>query len=180
MPTLALATERLDLVPLGADALDALVAEDGARLQALTGAIFPEPAIAPPLLADALPFIRDRLRDRPEELGWWVWLFVRRDTGESVGSAGLTGFPDVDGMVVIGWSTYPAHQNRGYAAEGVRELVEWALAQPDVRLVRATIPPDNAPSIRVAEKAGFEAAGRMPDEEFGELLVYDRAAGERG
>jgi len=174
MPTLVLATERLDVLPMTAEAIEAMLDEDGERLQALTGATFPDPAVAPPLLADALPFIRDRLRDRPEELGWWVWLFVRRDTGEAVGSVGLSGFPDGDGAVLMGWSTYPAQQKRGYAGEAVRELVEWALAQPGVRLVRATIPPGNTPSIRVAEKAGFQCAGPVPDDEFGELLVYER------
>jgi RimJ/RimL family protein N-acetyltransferase len=175
MPTLALATQRLDVAPMTVDAIEALIDADGARLRALTGATFPEPAVAPPLLDDALPFIRDRLRERPEELGWWVWLFVHRETGEAVGSAGLAGFPDPDGAVLMGWSTYPAHQNRGYAGEGVRELVEWTLSQPDVRVLRATIPPGNVPSIRVAEKAGLDPVGTMPDDEFGELLVYERS-----
>jgi [ribosomal protein S5]-alanine N-acetyltransferase len=174
MPTLALATERLDVVPMSGDAIEALLDGDGARLLALTGARFREPVEAPPLLADPLPYIRERLRSVPEEVGWWVWLIVLRETQEPVGSAGLAGLPDESGAVVVGWSVYPAHQNRGYAGEAVRELVEWTLAQPGVRLVRATIPPANAPSIRVAEKAGFRCAGRVPDEEFGELLVYER------
>src|SRR3712207_8786626 len=37
------------------------------RLEALTGARFPEPLRPPPLMDDALSFIRDRLRARSEE-----------------------------------------------------------------------------------------------------------------
>jgi len=38
------------VVPLTADALDTLLAKDRARLEALTGADFTEPLLAPPLM----------------------------------------------------------------------------------------------------------------------------------
>ncbi len=54
-------------------------------------------------------------------------------------------------------------------------LAEWGLAQAEVDVVRATIRPDNAPSIRVAEKVGFILTGeRVQDDEHGELLVFER------
>jgi hypothetical protein len=58
---LALETERLRLAPLTAGALDALIDNDRARLEAFTGARFPEPLPAPPLMEDALPSLRDEL-----------------------------------------------------------------------------------------------------------------------
>ena len=44
-----LSSRRLDLPPLTATALDALIAGDRAALEAETGARFPEPLAAPPL-----------------------------------------------------------------------------------------------------------------------------------
>ena len=176
MPPLAIATERLDLSPLAADAIEALLAGDRARLDALTGAAFPTPLRPPPLMEDALPFIRDRLLAEPDEAAWWSWLLVRRDTGRAVGSVGLGGSPDAEGVVVVGYAVYPEFQGQGFTTEATRALVAWALAQPGARLVRATIPPENAPSRRVAEGAGLRQVGTGWDDEVGEVLVYEVAA----
>jgi ribosomal-protein-alanine N-acetyltransferase len=176
MPTTAIATDRLDLPPLTPAALQALIEADPDRLTALTGAVFPLPVEAPPLMGDALPFFRDRLRDHPEEAAWWARLLVRRDTREAVGSAGFAGPPDETGTVTVGYAVYPACQGLGFATEAVRVLVLWALAQPGVARVRATIPPNNAPSRRVAERAGLRPVGTAHDAEAGEVEVWEIAA----
>ena len=172
MITPALLTERLEMTPFTAEFVDALLTADRARLAELTGAQFPQPA-CPPLMADALPFMRDRLRAEPGEVGWWGWLAVLRSTREAVGSAGLGGKPDADGVVLIGYSIYPQFEAHGYATEAVRALLAWVLAQAGVASVRATVPPWNAPSIRVAEKAGMQKVGVEHDIEVGEVLVYE-------
>ena len=168
-----MATDRLDLLPLTADALDALIRGAGAELTALTGSRFPEPVVAPPLMEDALAFMRDRVREQPDELGWWAWLVVSRATREAVGSVGLGGRPDADGAVVLGYSIYPAFDGHGYATEAARGLVTWALDQPGVSRVRATIPPGHTPSLRVAEKLGMRQVGTAQDDEVGEVLVFE-------
>ncbi len=168
-----LSTDRVELLPLTADAIYALILRDRERLAALTGARFPEPLVPPPLMDDALPFMRDRLRAAPAELAWWARLIVVRETGEAVGSLGCAGPPDADGGVLVGYSVYPEFRGRGYATEALRALVAWALAQPDVRQGRATIPTDNAPSLKVAEHAGLRPVGTAHDEEAGEVLVYE-------
>ena len=168
-----LATERLLLPPLGADAIQALIDGDGERLEALTGASFPRPPTAPPLMDDALPSFRDRLRDDPAIAPWWVRLIVRRDGGEAAGSAGFAGRPDLAGTVTLGYAVYPEFQGHGYATEAVRALAAWALCQPGVATVRATVPPWNAPSLGVVAKAGFRRAGTVVDDDEGEVEVWE-------
>ena len=168
-------------MPLTADALDALIRRDRARLETLTGARFADPLLPPPLMDDALPFLRDRLRAEPEELlGWWAWLMVTRSAREAVGSVGLGGKPDGEGTVVIGYAVYPTFEGRGYATEAARALAAWALEQAGVTRVRATIPPGHMPSLRVAEKAGMRQVGTARDDEVGEVLVLEarRAEGD--
>ncbi|GAA4964617.1 GNAT family N-acetyltransferase [Kineococcus glutinatus] len=172
-----LSGELLDLHPLGADALAAWVDGDAAALTALTGAVFPDPAVAPPLMDDALPFVRDRLRGHPAELGWWAWLCVDRAGGEVVGSAGFAGPPGADGAVVLGYATYPRHAGRGAASEAADLLAGWALRQPGVRVVRVTVPVDHVASLRVAARAGFTRTGTGTDPEAGEVAVLERTAG---
>ena len=179
MLSLMLSTDRLTLAPLTAEALDALVVGDRARLEALTGARFSEPLQPPPLMADALPFMRDRLRAEPREVGWWAWLIVVRATREAVGSVGLGGRPDAAGAVSLGYSIYPAFEGQGYATEAARALAAWALEQPEVTRVRATIPPGHVPSLRVAEKVGMRQVGTAHDDEVGEVLVFEVDDAER-
>jgi RimJ/RimL family protein N-acetyltransferase len=173
----AITSDRLDLPPMSADAVQALIDGDAAHLTALTGAAFPLPLQPPPLTADALPFFRDRLRDDPAIAPWWFRLIVRRDTGQAVGSVGLGGRPDDAGVVLAGYSVYPEHQGQGIASEAFAALVAWALAQPGVNRVRATIPPWNIPSLRVAAKAGLAAVATEQDQEVGEVQVWEIARG---
>ena len=100
-----LATERLLLLALDADALEGLIVRDRAQLERLTGARFPEPLAAPPLMEDALPFMGGQLRTNPDDVGWWPWLIVVAATGYACGpllmSRGLSG---LDGRAAMGVS----------------------------------------------------------------------------
>src|SRR5690348_15456914 len=96
---LALATERLELVPLAADALEALIQQDRERLEALTAAHFPEPLQAPPLMEDALPSMRDELLRAGADPAWGVWLATARASREAIGCVAL-GRPDELGQVL--------------------------------------------------------------------------------
>jgi hypothetical protein len=94
--------QRLRLTALGADALDAWIEGDARALLELTGARFDLPVDTPPLFGDDLPGFRDRMVERPDELGWWVWLVTRLEDGRGVGVCGLSGMPDEDGVADLG------------------------------------------------------------------------------
>jgi [ribosomal protein S5]-alanine N-acetyltransferase len=164
-------TSRLDLHPLGSEAVEALIAEDAERLGRLTGARFRTPA-APPYMADALPVVRERLRERPEESPWWNWLVVDRETGEAAGSVAFGGPPNVEGAVLVGYAMYAEFEGRGYATEAVKAMVSWAFAQPGVREVRALAPVWNTPALRVAENVGMRPVASEEDDDVGEVLLY--------
>ena len=168
-----LASTRLDLPPLSLTALEALIAGDRAALEAATGARFPEPLAAPPLMADALPHFRDVLAADPAAAPWWARLLIVRETGEAAGMAGFAG-RETDGAATLGYSVYPTHQGQDIASEAAAALVAWALAQPDVRMVRATIPPGHTASQRVAMKAGLRRTDRIEnDPEEGPVEVWE-------
>lgn len=169
---LRLRTERLDLVALGPAAVSAWAAGDAPALARETGCRIPEPPPVPPLLGEDLPRLSEMLGERGDERGWWLWLIALRDGGCPAGVVGLGGPPGEDGTVQVGYSILPQLEGRGYATEALTALLDWSLARPDVRKVVATIPPSNAASIRVAEKAGMKPAGKAVDPEAGEVLVY--------
>jgi RimJ/RimL family protein N-acetyltransferase len=165
-------TDRLELIPFTADAIDLLLAGNRNRLRETTGLEFPEPLRPPPLMEDLLPHVRDQLRAEPATLGWWTWLAAERDSRRVTGALGFGGPPDPEGAVMIGYSTYPGAERKGYASEATRALVDWALAQPDVTRVCASIPPDNWPARRVAEKVGMAIVGTVWEEDIDDVLLY--------
>ena len=59
---------------------------------------------------------------------------------------------------------FPAFRGRGYAARAVAMLCRAAAGVEGLRWLQARIAPDNAGSRRVAEKAGFVAAGMVEEE----------------
>jgi len=162
---------RLRLTALSAEALEALAARDGRRFHALTDLTVADRVLAPPLMEEALPFVVEQLRSRPDAAGWWMWaIAIER---EFVGSIGFGGFPDQEGAVQVGYSVYPERRGQGIATAALRAMTGWAFGDPAVQVVRALIPPWNMPSLRVAEHAGFTRRGTAQDEEAGEVFVYE-------
>ena len=75
--------------------------------------------------------------------------------------------------MVLGYAIYPRFERRGYATEATRALISWSLDHVGVAAVRATIPPWNMPSLRVAQNVGMRQVGTARDEEVGEVLVFE-------
>ena len=95
-----------------------------------------------------------------------------------IGSVVLHGAPEDDGVVEVAYGVEQESQQQGYATEGTRASVEWALEHAGVHMVRATTPVWHATSRRVLEKCGFAHVGsRESDAMLGELLEYERPRG---
>lgn len=128
----------------------------------------------PPEEEAARTLFVQRLREDPGACGWWAWLAALPD-GEEVGSGGFGGRPGPNRRLTVGYGIHDEHRGKGYATELLGLLTGWALAQPGVDLVRATITPDNLASLRVAKKAGFtESDEVVRDDEHGTLIVFER------
>lgn len=92
---------------------------------------------------------------RPE---FGLFVLVRKADGRAVGGMGFHGVPDEEGRVEIGYDLAVAARGQGYATDALRALSEWALTRDDVQTVFATIEPENEPSQRVVNRAGFTRA----------------------
>jgi len=105
--------------------------------------------------------------------GWLTWYAVADDAGDGavlVGSVGLFGKPE-GGAVEIGYSVLPEFFRRGYGAEMVGALADWALTQPGVERVTANVKGDNEPSIRLLLSSDFAFTG---DSDEPEHLRFER------
>jgi RimJ/RimL family protein N-acetyltransferase len=100
------------------------------------------------------------IAEDPERLGYGPWLLVARDEDSVVGSAGFMGTLPQNGAIELGYGVHPDYRNRGYATEASRALIGWGLSQRSVERVVAKCDPENAPSVRVLEKAGLKRHGK--------------------
>jgi ribosomal-protein-alanine N-acetyltransferase len=117
-----------------------------------------------------LDALRKSTRADPWQHGFFI---VDREQSCIVGTAGFKGPPDPDGVVEIAYGVAPEYQGRGYATEAANALVEFALADDAVTIVRAhTLPEANA-STRVLTKNGFRHLGEVIDPEDGRVWRWE-------
>jgi RimJ/RimL family protein N-acetyltransferase len=90
------------------------------------------------------------------------------DTDVVIGDIGFHAPPDELGEVSVGFGIVPVARRRGYAVEALRTLLDWALAQPEVRSIHADTDLVNLASQRVLLGAGMRV---VADE--GDRKVYE-------
>ncbi len=93
-------------------------------------------------------------------LGYGFWAIEARESGRFVGDIGLADFHrglehPFTGAPEAGWALASWAHGRGYASEALGAVLAWGDAHFGSPRVWCIIAPDNAASIRVAEKAGF-------------------------
>ena len=89
-----------------------------------------------------------------EQHGVCMGPLVLRDGGAIIGVAGIQPL-DLPGEFELGWWVWKSHWGLGYAPEAGRALAAFAAREMGLKRVVAVIDPDNAASIRVAEKIGL-------------------------
>lgn len=93
-------------------------------------------------------------------LGFGSWLVEEKATGDFVGEVGLFNYrreisPSLGDTPEIGWILSPTKHGRGYASEAVQALFAWGRDHFLSDELCCLIHPENAASLRVAQKAGF-------------------------
>lgn len=102
--------------------------------------------------------------------GYGLWAAEERSSGIFVGRIGFwnpDGWPGFE----LGWMLRRPFWGQGYATEGARMALQYAFTQLPQPQVLSVIHPDNAASIRVAQRLGEQLLG--PAEVMGRpTLIY--------
>jgi RimJ/RimL family protein N-acetyltransferase len=95
----------------------------------------------------------------------WLGLFVLNHIGDR--------FPDLrTDDVSLGWWIVRSAWGNGYAVEGAERVRDEAFARLGVPRLFALIHPENARSVRVAEKIGMRIDSQTVDRDGEPLLIY--------
>lgn len=110
--------------------------------------------------------------------GYGFFVVERKEGSGFIGEAGAAEFrrdmtPSLSGMPEFGWGFLPDHHGKGYASEAVLAAIEWARTALAEERYCCIIAPENAASIRVAEKCGFSQAA-VGDYRGEPTLVFER------
>jgi RimJ/RimL family protein N-acetyltransferase len=177
VPHVSLVTARLTLEPITLAVVEAMLAGRREDAEALVDARLPDAWPGRALIERAFCAKLEAIRENPEHRLWGDRVMITRDGARRVvGSVVFHGAPDASGAVEIAYGVEQDAQGRGLATEATRASVEWALAEPRVRAVRATTPPWHTASRRVLEKIGLSVVGTREHELLGDLLEYERVA----
>ena len=109
--------------------------------------------------------------------GWGYWIVERKSDGAVIGQAGFADFkrdmdPSIEGEPELGYVFSPLVHGQGIAFEACSAALRWADRNLSASSYPAIISPDNAASIRLAERLGFV---RVPDASYrGEQIALFR------
>ena len=99
----------------------------------------------------------------PEQWVWYaIWIIELKD-GTQIGALCFKGV-DESGSTEIGYGIADDYQGCGYATEAVTAVTAWALKQSPINCVIAEVDRENAASISVLKKSGFELTDRFGEE----------------
>ncbi len=98
-------------------------------------------------------------------LGFGYWALEEKATGRYIGDVGFADYkreiqPSIEGLPELGWVLASGVHGKGYATEAVRAAITWGEAHFGPGQTVCVIHPDNQPSLRVAEKCGFQESVR--------------------
>lgn len=98
-------------------------------------------------------------------LGFGNWTIRETATGSYVGEIGFADYerrlmPDLLGVPEAGWVLARHAHGQGFATEALSAILAWGDVHLPNRRTIAMIAPENAPSLRVAEKAGYKPFAR--------------------
>ncbi len=147
-----LTTERLILRPHGLEDFDHLY-------RIWSDPVFTGQIGFAPMSAETVWFRLLRDIGHRQVFGYGNWAVTDRDTGAYMGSVGVFNYrrdlePAFDAPEV-GWGLDPGFHGKGFAAEALTAALHHADRVLDLPRTVCMISPDNAPSLKLAERMGF-------------------------
>ena len=102
--------------------------------------------------------------------GYGMWVIEKRDSGQVIGRAGLEYNEGFDGLE-LGFMLGVPYQHRGYAYEACSAVLAYGIEELGQHRYCSYIHEKNLASIRLCERLGFEAQGKVWRSEIKKELI---------
>jgi ribosomal-protein-alanine N-acetyltransferase len=166
-----LLTPRLALIALPGPVIEDVLREGTQAFREHVGVDYPPEW--PSESRHVLELRRDQIREGDDHR-WLIRAAVRRTEPVMIGRVGFHAPPDANGVIEIGYEIDAHRRRQGYGLECATHMIHAAEQLGCVSAVRASIAPDNEPSLRMAKRLGFRRIGEQIDEIDGLEFVFER------
>ncbi len=112
---------------------------------------------------------------QPRPLPWADW-WAQGDDGRIMGLCGFKGAPDGDGVVEIGYGSFPLCEAKGVATAMAAALIDMAARHGARRVIAHTLMVESG-STTVLRRNGFDFVGMVVEPEDGEVWRWQRPIG---
>lgn len=119
---------------------------------------------------DILPIIYESLKIDKIPSGFETWMIIKKDNMTVIGDIGFHGKPDDKGEVEVGYGIVEKERGNGIGFESLNAIINWALSQDNVKVIKAECLIDNKPSSRILEKVGMKEINRDQNLIYWELI----------
>jgi RimJ/RimL family protein N-acetyltransferase len=167
---------RLDLIALSPDFLRASLSDDLETASQLINLVIPSEWLEAKWLMEMR---LTKMREDPVLEPWLLRAVGLRETKKMIGFIGFHTLPGAEylkpyapGSVEFGYTIFSDYRGQGYASEAAKVLMDWATREHGVTRFIVSISPINQPSLRIAQKFGFQKVGSFTDPEDGVEDVF--------
>ena len=109
---------------------------------------------------------RESIEAGTADRAFFQWAITEPPADRLVGTVTLADWDRDNRRVEIGFILRPDRAGRGLASDAVRTALGFGIGEMGLHRVEADVDPDNAASVRLLERLGFEYEGRLRDRWF--------------
>jgi len=109
----------------------------------------------PKTITDVEVFIGKISKQINESDTWFQLVIIEKKTQKIVGDLGIHFFDNANKQVEIGCTLNKDFQDKGYATESIKAVIDYLFKKLNKHRIIASIDPDNKKSIRLFERVGF-------------------------
>ncbi len=109
----------------------------------------------PETIDDVVIFIEKTAKQLDEPETWFQFVILENKTQKIIGDLGIHFFGDENKQAEIGCTLNKSFQNKGYATEAVKRVIDYLFNELNKHRIMTSIDPDNHDSIRLVERIGF-------------------------
>lgn len=109
----------------------------------------------PTELSDVENFIGKISKQIDEPETWFQFIVLEKETQKIIGDLGIHFFDRENKQTEIGCTLNKKFQNKGYATEAVKTIIDYLFKELNKHRIITSIDPENKNSIRLVERIGF-------------------------
>lgn len=109
----------------------------------------------PATLSDVETFIGKVSKQINEPETWFQFIIIEKGAQKIIGDLGIHFFDNENKQAEIGCTLNKKFQNKGYATESVKRVIDYLFKELNKHRIITSIDPENKNSIRLVERIGF-------------------------